>query len=100
MEAYEFSYCSVCVFTVSFLVELLLVTFTYLCLENSTLVLQDLTAIVDRDELRCFVLPLNRTIVYTPGHFMEYIEKFKVLTETLIVAHSLSIPFISYNIGY
>lgn len=37
----------------------------------------DLTAIVDHDETRCFILPLNRSIVNTPGLFMDFINKFK-----------------------
>lgn len=37
----------------------------------------NLTAIVDHDKIRCFTLPLNRTIVYPPGLFMEYIDRFK-----------------------
>jgi integral membrane protein 2B len=37
---------------------------------------KNLTAIVDRDHGRCFILPLNRTAVKPPKNFMDLLEKF------------------------
>lgn len=38
---------------------------------------QNLTAIVDRDHKRCFILPLNRTAVQPPKNFIDLLDKFK-----------------------
>jgi len=38
---------------------------------------KNLTAIVDRDHGRCFILPLNRTAVQPPKNFLDLLEKFK-----------------------
>jgi len=38
---------------------------------------KNLTAIVDRDHGRCFVLPLNRSAVQPPKNFIDLLEKFK-----------------------
>lgn len=38
---------------------------------------QNLTAIVDRDNERCFILPLNRGTVEPPKNFLDLLDKFK-----------------------
>jgi hypothetical protein len=38
---------------------------------------RNLTAIVDRDRARCYVLPLNRTVIKPPQNFMDMIHKFQ-----------------------
>jgi integral membrane protein 2B len=37
----------------------------------------NLTAIVDRDHARCFILPLNRAAVKPPKNFLDLLDKFK-----------------------
>lgn len=43
-----------------------------------TIPLQNYTAIVDVLRARCYLLPLNRTLIEPPKNFMDLIEKFKV----------------------
>jgi len=38
---------------------------------------KNLTAIVDRDHSRCYVLPLNRVTVQPPANFIDLMEKFQ-----------------------
>jgi len=38
---------------------------------------KNLTAIVDRDHGRCYILPLNRAAVQPPKNFLDLLEKFK-----------------------
>jgi len=38
---------------------------------------RNLTAIVDRDHGRCFILPLNRTTVQPPKSFLDLLQKFQ-----------------------
>jgi integral membrane protein 2B len=38
---------------------------------------KNLTAIVDKDHGRCFILPLNRDAVKPPKNFLDLLEKFK-----------------------
>lgn len=38
---------------------------------------QNLTAIVDKDHARCFILPLNRDNIQPPKNFIDLLDKFK-----------------------
>jgi len=41
-------------------------------------VIQNVTAIVDKDQSVCFIMPLNRTLVKPPRNFWDMMLKLKV----------------------
>ena len=56
---------------------------------------QNMTAIVDKDNSRCFIIPLNRTMVKPPKDFWDLLSKLRVRYWNFIHVVLFAVMFIS-----